>query len=173
MRRVEKLSQRQKLDFLFDLVNAFSVVKTPVDTANFIQDVLTAGEIRNLSVRLRIAKLLLANKTYEEIGEETKASSATITKVNAWINRGGVGFKEVIQKLPLKYEYPEKLSPGPIEYHLPEAILKSIQYGVASSQDKRIKKLASVIDDKKRFDREFTQNVNESYIRKLHRNKTL
>lgn len=173
MRRIEKLSQRQKLDFLFDLVNAFSIVKTPIDTANFIQDVLTAGEIRNLSVRLRIAKLLLAGKTYEEIGEETKASSATITKVNAWINRGGAGFKGVIQKLPIKYQYPEKLSGGPIEYHLPEAILKSIQCAMTNSQDKRIKKLAGEIGDKGRFDSEFRQTVNESYIRKLPRNKTL
>lgn len=173
MRRVEKLSQKQKLEFLFDLVNAFSIVRTPTDTANFIQDVLTANEIRNLAVRLRIAKLLLSGKTYQEIGEETKTSSATITKVNAWINRGGEGFKNVIRKLPLKYQYPEKLSHGPIEYHLPELILKGIQCGVAVFQDRRLKKLGSDISEKENFDREFRQNTSESYVRNLSTNQTL
>lgn len=172
MKRVDKLSNNQKLDLMFDLVNAFSIVKNPTDTANFIQDVLTANEIRNLAIRLRIAKLLLAGKTYQEIGAETKTSSATITKVNAWINRGGEGFKKVIAKLPLRYKYPEKLSYGPIEYHLPEAIIKTIQYGLASNEEKKLRNIISKTKDKGKFDKEYKQIASEKYIYKKYR-KTL
>lgn len=166
MKRVDKLSNNQKLDLMFDLINAFSIVKNPSDTANFIQDVLTANEIRNLSVRLRIAKLLMAGKTYQEIGAETKTSSATITKINAWINRGGGGFKTVISKLPLRYKYPEKLSKGPIEYHLPEAVIKTIEYGLAKGQERKQIKLAEEIKRKEVFDKEFKQATSENYILK-------
>lgn len=158
------MDSKEKLDLLFDLVNAFSIVKSPEDTALFIQDVLTANEIRNLAIRLRIAKMLLNGKTYEEICEETKTSSATITKVNAWINREGEGFKKVISKLPLRYEYPEKLSHGPIEYHLPEAIIKSVQYSVASGQERRLRNVVDKLEDKNRFDKEFKENISEGYI---------
>lgn len=166
MKRGSKLNDHERLDLVFDLINAFSIVKKPADTAFFLQDVLTASEIRNLSIRLRIAKLLLAGKTYREIQELTKTSSATITKINAWIERGGDGFKKVIEKLPLKYKYPTKLSRGPIEYHMPEAIFKLVQYGIASSQEKRLKGFVESTQGKERFDKKFKENASEFYIRK-------
>lgn len=167
MKRIDKLNNNQKIELMFDLINAFSIVKNPTDTAFFLQDVLTANEIRNVAVRLRIAKLLLNGRTYEEIVKETKTSSATITKVNAWLERGGEGFRKVITKLPLKYHYPQKLSRGPIEFHLPEAIFKTIQYATASSQNKRLKRFQQNVKDKAVFDKQFKKIAGETY-RKHH-----
>ena len=90
-KKIDKLSREAKLDLMFDLINAFNKVKSSFDTALFLQDLLTANEIRNIAVRLRIAKLLLADKTFTEIQHELKVSSATITKVSIWMSQGGDG----------------------------------------------------------------------------------
>ena len=61
-KRLEKLSKDQQEDLVFDLINAFALTKDPLSSSLLIQDLLTASEIKNLSKRLRIAKLLLKNK---------------------------------------------------------------------------------------------------------------
>lgn len=161
--RFEKLNNKKKLEFMFDLMNAFSKLKTPVEAAYFLEDILTKKEIRNLSVRLRIARLLLAGKTFEEIQAHTKASSATITKVSLWIERGGEGFKNVILKLPAKWAMPKKLPKKPIEFQLPQAILATVQYGLARSQDKKITKFTEGVESKDILDRHLRQLNKETY----------
>src|SRR3990172_6434224 len=102
LRREEKFSKEKRLELMFDLINSFRIVKSPVETADFLQDLLTAKEIKNLAKRLRIAKLLLNNVTYEEIVRTVHVSYATIAKVSVWLSQGGEGFKKVIARLPVK-----------------------------------------------------------------------
>lgn len=40
------------------------------------------------------------NKTYQEIADETHASTATISRVNRCINYGEKGYKDVLNNLP-------------------------------------------------------------------------
>lgn len=161
--RIEKLSRKEKLDLFFDLINAFNIVRNSLETAVFLQDLLTAGEIRNLSVRLRIAKLLLTGKTYTEIKEQVHASNTTITKVSLWLAQGGEGFKKVISKLPRKYSYPKKIPRGPLEYHLPELLLAISQHTAALSQDNKIKSFVKTMEEKKAIDAGLREKLNEYY----------
>src|SRR3989344_1336213 len=133
-KKIDKMSNEEKMDLMLDLIYAFGIVRKPLETAVFLQDLLTANEIRNLSIRLRIAKLLLFGKNQREIIDELHTSFATINKVKVWIDRGGEGFKNVIGELPLKWDIPKKLPRGPLEYHLPQALIALVKYGVASSQ---------------------------------------
>lgn len=105
VKRIDKLSKPMQRELLFDLISAFSLVKSVEDSALFIQDLLTENEVKMLSKRLRIAKLLLNGKNYEEIMEEVRTARATIAKVAAWLSERGEGFKKVVEKLP----EPEKI----------------------------------------------------------------
>jgi len=137
-----------KTDLVFDLINAFKSIKSSNESALFLQDILTASEIRNLSVRLRIAKLLLKNEKQRDISQSLRVSIATVTKVSSWLNQKGEGFKQIISRLPVKYEEPTNISHGAIEFHLPEVLAKSIQYGIAKSQDKKANQLIEVVKEK-------------------------
>ena len=57
VKRIDKLSKPMQEELLFDLIAAFSLVKSVEDSALFIQDLLTENEVKMLSKRLRIAKL--------------------------------------------------------------------------------------------------------------------
>lgn len=148
---------------MFDLINSFRVVRSPLETAFFLQDLLTANEIRNLSIRLRIAKLLLAGKSQRDIVDDIHTSFATISKVSVWLETGGEGFKNVIKKLPLKWNVPKNLPKGPIEFHLPQTLLALSQYKVAKTQDKRMTKFIESVKNKQSLDRGLRKEFTEFY----------
>lgn len=165
-KRLGKLSREEQLELMFDLINSFSIVKKPVETAFFLQDLLTANEIKNLAKRLRIAKLLLTGLTQRDIADEVDVSTTTVNKVGLWLDRGGDGFKNIIQKLPSKIAKPDRLPPGPIEYHLPQALIALAKYSVSSSQDKRLEKFMDEVKDKEGLDRGIRKETNEYYRQK-------
>ncbi len=53
VKRLEKLSKEQRMEITFDLINAISLVKSPQETALFLQDLLTSREVRDLFSHLR------------------------------------------------------------------------------------------------------------------------
>lgn len=154
-------------DLVFDLINAFKSINSSHESALFLQDILTASEIKNLAIRLRIAKKLLKDEKHRDISSDLKISVATVTKVNAWLNNKGGGFKKIISRLPTKYDMPTKHIHGPIEYHLPEVLLSTAQYLVAKSQDKRPKKLLEGLNEKKNIDKNLKQISDRYYKHKV------
>lgn len=162
-KRIERLSRNEELELMFDLINSFRVVKTPIETANFLQDLLTAKEIKNLAKRLRIAKLLLNNITYEEIVRTLHVSYATVAKVSTWFSQGGEGFRKVIARLPAKYALPKNLPPVPLEFQFPKAVLSLIQYSVATGQNKRLDKFFEGVKEKEITDKRFRELTGQYY----------
>ncbi|CAK7086502.1 TrpR-like protein YerC/YecD [Tissierella carlieri] len=65
----------------------------------FFEDICTIKEIQAIAQRLEVAKLLKANKTYNEIEAETGASTATISRINRALNYGSEGYNIVLKKL--------------------------------------------------------------------------
>ncbi|OGM88721.1 hypothetical protein A2614_00665 [Candidatus Woesebacteria bacterium RIFOXYD1_FULL_40_21] len=165
-KRVEKLSRNEQMELMFDLINSFRIVKEPIETANFLQDLLTAKEIKNLAKRLRIAKLLLADNTFEEIVRTLHVSYATITKVSMWLSQGGKGLEEVISKLPVKYDMPKNLPPIPLEFQLPNALFALVQYTKAKSQNSRLEKFLEGVKGKEATDRSLKEAFSEEFKRK-------
>ena len=102
LQRLDKLSREEHEDLAFDLINAFSLVKTPVESAFLLNDLLTRKEIENLAKRLRIAKLLVAGTKQEEIVEKVHCSFALVSKVKVWLSAGGEGLNRIISRLPKK-----------------------------------------------------------------------
>ena len=64
----------------------------------FFEDLCTVKELESMSQRLKAAKMLLENKTYNEIIEETEISSATLSRVSKCVRYGEGGYKNVIEK---------------------------------------------------------------------------
>lgn len=73
-------------------------LKSSKDLSNFIDDLLTEEEILDLAQRIKIAKLILEGKTYDEIAEEVKASTSTVSKIGQIIKYGKDGLQEVLER---------------------------------------------------------------------------
>lgn len=66
----------------------------------FFEDLCTVPELRALSQRLLVAKMLDERRVYSDIVAETGASTATISRVNRSLNYGSDGYRIVFDRLP-------------------------------------------------------------------------
>ena len=80
------------------LLDAIKKAKNAGELPDFLDDLLTEEEILDLAQRLKIAKLIIAGKTYDEIAEKVKTSTATITKIGQVIKYGKGGLVKVFPK---------------------------------------------------------------------------
>lgn len=158
-----KFSRDEQISLIFDLVNAFRLVKTPFETALLMQDLLTADEIKHLAKRLRIAKLLIDGRTHREIAEDLNCSFATVTKISIWLRQGGKGLKNIISKLPAKYDIPKDLPAIPIEFQLPKVLLATAQYLIAKKQNIPVENLLRRMDNKKLLDKSIQDAFDQEF----------
>ena len=70
-------------------------IKSLDECSDFFDDVCTIKEIKSIAQRLTVAKLLSKGKTFNEIVEETGASTATISRVNKCLTYGN-GYKNIL-----------------------------------------------------------------------------
>lgn len=84
------------LEYLFDAVLS---LKTQEECYAFFDDLCTIAELKALSQRLHVAKMLNAQRVYSDIVAETGASTATISRVNRSLCYGSDGYKIVFEKL--------------------------------------------------------------------------
>lgn len=91
----EKL-QDENITSLFQAVLA---LKTPQECRQFFEDLCTVAELKALSQRLAVAKMLDQKQVYSDIVAETGASTATISRVNRSLNYGSGGYELVFQRL--------------------------------------------------------------------------
>jgi TrpR-related protein YerC/YecD len=65
----------------------------------FFEDVCTVNELQDLATRFEVARLLKEKKSYVEIVKLTKASTATISRVNRALLYGADGYQLAFKKL--------------------------------------------------------------------------
>ena len=70
----------------------------------FFEDICTVSELKALSQRLEVARMLSVGHTYDDIVERTGASTATISRVKRCLNYGADGYKTILARLPQKDE---------------------------------------------------------------------
>ena len=68
------------------------------ETERFFRDLCTLTELRDLSQRWAVARLLDGGLHYAEISKRTGASTATITRIASWLNHGEGGYRTVLDK---------------------------------------------------------------------------
>lgn len=99
-RKVEKEMNEKfrdkNMDFLFQAV---LTLKTPQDCARFFEDLCTVPELKAMSQRLEVARMLSHKQVYSDIVAETGASTATISRVNRALNYGSDGYALVFERM--------------------------------------------------------------------------
>lgn len=95
---------RIKSDQTDGLFEAILLLENMEECYRFFEDICTIKEIEAIAQRLEVAKLLKQKKTYNEIEEETGASTATISRINRALNYGSEGYDLVLKKLNIMEE---------------------------------------------------------------------
>ena len=93
------LQERIRDPYLAQLFKAVLSLKTPEDCEAFFEDVCTVNEIKSMSQRLEVARLLDSGENYATIEKKTGASSTTVSRVNRCLNYGADGYVYVLKEL--------------------------------------------------------------------------
>lgn len=91
-------------DFIKDeyidlLCEAILSLNNKEEINSFLIDVCSTAELKAITQRLVVAKMLSEDSVYNKIIEETGASTATISRVNKSLERGAGGYKTVLARL--------------------------------------------------------------------------
>ena len=82
------------------LSKAVTTLETVEDCRKFFEDLCTIPEMRAMSQRLMVAKMLSEKTVYSKIVAETGASTATISRVNRSLNYTSCdGYSLVFERL--------------------------------------------------------------------------
>ncbi|MDD4363147.1 MAG: YerC/YecD family TrpR-related protein [Atribacterota bacterium] len=80
------------------LFKAIMLLENIGECYRFFEDVATINEIKELSQRLEVARMLDEGFIYEDIVQKTGASSATISRVKKCLNYGADGYQLILKK---------------------------------------------------------------------------
>lgn len=88
-----------------ELFKAILELQTVKEAANFFRDLLTMAEIKEFANRWQMVKMLAAGKSYTDIAEKLKTSTATVTRVAYWLYHGLGGYQLIVSRLyPKQYK---------------------------------------------------------------------
>ncbi len=84
------------LDYLFRAILSLQNIEECYD---FFEDLCTVAEMKAMSQRLHVARMLRNHHIYSDIVEKTGASTATISRVNRSLHYGSEGYDTVLNRL--------------------------------------------------------------------------
>lgn len=93
------MSDIWKNELTDNLCDAFLTLDNRDEIYMFLEDIATISEVKSLSQRLEVARLLGESKTYPQIAKETGASTATISRVKKCLDYGAGGYGIVMQRM--------------------------------------------------------------------------
>lgn len=82
-----------------ELLEAILSLETVEEAYEFFEDLCTVNEMVAMKQRFEVAKMLREERTYQDIADETGASSATISRVNRALNYGNDGYDLVLNRI--------------------------------------------------------------------------
>lgn len=86
------------------LIEAILELRSLDEGYDFFEDLCTMTELKSMSQRLVVAKMLRDKRVYSEIVKDTGASTATISRVNRSLIYGCNGYEEIFNRLAKKNE---------------------------------------------------------------------
>ncbi len=93
---MEKKDSSKALNELFEAILCLETVE---ECSDFFRDLCTKLELKSISQRYQVAKMLSEHCVYNEIVAATGASTATISRVNRSLDDGGSGYRVVFERL--------------------------------------------------------------------------
>ena len=88
-----KLDSKEKMKYLDLLWTSIAELKEREEVKSFFKDLLTPSESVMLARRILIAKMLLEDKTYDDIRMELRVGLDTVAKVHGWLISGFGGYE--------------------------------------------------------------------------------
>ncbi len=82
-----------------ELFEAILQLKTVDECYALFEDLCTIKEIKSMTQRVCVAKMLREKRVYSEIVEKTGASTATISRVNRSLMYGNDGYDMVFERM--------------------------------------------------------------------------
>ena len=95
----------ENTDFLFEAILQLHSLE---ECYQFFEDLCTVSEIKALSQRIAVAKMLSDKRVYSDIVAATGASTATISRVNRCLQYGADGYQTVLPRLDPIWEEKKK-----------------------------------------------------------------
>ena len=92
---MESRIKDENTDFLFECILK---LENKEECYAFFEDLCTIPEIKAMSQRVLVAKLLAEKKVYNDIVAQTGASTATISRVNRSLAYGAGGYEMIFSK---------------------------------------------------------------------------
>lgn len=89
------------VEFLFRAIMSMESLEECYD---FFEDLCTVQELKSISQRIVVAKMLSEKKVYSDIVKETGASTATISRVNRSLIYGNDSFQKIFARLPRRWD---------------------------------------------------------------------
>lgn len=86
----------KNLEFLYD---AILELKDKDECRKFFEDLCTVNELKSISQRVVVAKMLTDKCVYSDIVAATGASTATISRVNRSLSYGAGGYDVIFGRL--------------------------------------------------------------------------
>jgi TrpR-related protein YerC/YecD len=93
---MQNRSKNLNFDILYECVLS---LKDKEESKRFFEDLCTVQELKTLTQRLQVARMLNDSHVYSDIVEATGASTATISRVNRCLSYGSDGYAMVIERL--------------------------------------------------------------------------
>jgi TrpR-related protein YerC/YecD len=81
------------------LLRAIVTLDDVDEAADFLRDLCTLNELRDMSQRWAVVRLLDGGMHYGEISRTTGASTATITRIASWLHHGEGGYRRMLDRL--------------------------------------------------------------------------
>lgn len=91
----------ENIDFLFECILK---LQSEEECYAFFGDLCTVAELKEMSKRMKAARMLKENAVYSTIVKETGLSSATISRVNRSLKYGNDGYDIAFNRLEQKDE---------------------------------------------------------------------
>ena len=83
---------------MHDLFEAIASLQNAEECREFFEDLCTVNELLAMRQLFWVADLLNNHLVYTEIGEQTGASSTTITRVNRCLSYGSGGYVKALER---------------------------------------------------------------------------
>ncbi len=93
------LEERMNNEQIAELADAMLALSNREEAFLFFEDIFTIKELQAVAQRLAVARLLKRRVTYQDIAEQTGASTATISRVNRSLTYGAGGYQMVLDRV--------------------------------------------------------------------------
>lgn len=93
---MEKKLKDKNADFFFE---ALLHLRSVDECYDFFEDLCTVNELKSISQRIVVAKMLREKTVYSDIVEQTGASTATVSRVNRSLQYGCGGYDLVFDRM--------------------------------------------------------------------------